>query len=179
LDSLHRLRASIEKGISEARFLSRRFNPTQVGGLEGHGLILLLQELADHQSARVDVALLCEKAVAIKDPNAALALYRAVLDVYANPGGDALARQKIVVSVSREEEMVVLQINDSQRLEPQAEKTIRTRMLAMGGELTVCRSPNRETILTCRVPDYPPRETSAPESKRPNPPGGCADNATG
>jgi signal transduction histidine kinase len=154
MERLQKLRTSLEDATSEMRFLSRQLNPVQ---LDGHGLILLIHELIEHRKDRVEATLVCEKPVSIQNSRLALALYRAVHDVYV----DILAQsqpQKIVISISREGDMIVLQIQNNEPVGPAAEKIIRTRMLAIGGELTLSPCPTGGTDLICRAPDSSPGE---------------------
>jgi signal transduction histidine kinase len=159
------IRAMVGEALAIIRGLARGLFPVQV---DGTGLAAALDDMAGTIS-RISGVSVCfyEKGDAeVCDQERGMHLYRIAQEAVNNAVKHAGAK-KITIALGREEGVLSLVIADDgtgitsgmRGARGTGLHSMKYRARAVGGELTIDSGANQGTIVSCKIPDIPPRET--------------------
>ncbi len=157
------IRTMVNGAVSLARDLARGLFPVQ---MDGAGLALALEELAGTSSRLTGMAVSFYETgdTQVADPEEGLHLYRIAQEALNNAAKHGGAR-KVTILLNKSQDSLRLTIADDGKgmaQSPQGTRgmgldSMRYRARALGGELTIDSHRGEGTIVSCEIPNRPPR----------------------
>jgi signal transduction histidine kinase len=149
--------------VSLARDLARGIFPVQMAGA---GLALALEELASTTSRLTGMSVSCYETgdTQVEDPEDAMHLYRIAQEALNNAAKHGGARKVTIILNKSESSLRLAVADDGKGMAPSPDgahgmglDSMRYRARALRGELKIDSSPGEGTIVSCEIPNRPPR----------------------
>lgn len=156
-----RIGAMSGDAVTIARDLARGIFPVQLDGL---GLALALEELADTTTRQTDMLVTFAQTGDVRstDPADDLHLYRIAQEALGNAAKHSAARHVTLVLHHGEKKLRLTVADDGHGLPPSPRDahgmgldSMRYRARALGGELTLESLPHEGTVVACEIPIHP------------------------